>query len=205
MPDLSSFELDRILQSPLVRNGIWVLIAIVGLGILNKLWNWLRRPTGDASPDMAPVVRLELNPTKPLAFPVHVRHLPSRLAAVVVAPWGSGTEAPSVAHIPSLVNNFVPRLSNAIQEHGAVMKVWPKQVSKTGFGHALMRNIHIPGGKWRDSRWCLICGPASVREQRFVIGLVTVFDASNSIDLIRVENDGEWSGVVQVADSRSAS
>lgn len=202
MPDLSSFELFRILQSPLVRIGIWVLVALVGLGILSKLWNWLRRPTGEAAPNRAPVIRLEVQPDKPLVFPVHVRNLPSKLAAVIVAPWGSSSETPTVEQIPSLVNKFVPGLSKAIQEQGPVVAVWPRQVSKTGFGHALMRNIQIPGGKWRDSPWCLVCGPASVREQRFVIGIVTVFDAPNSMELIKMENDGEWPGVVRVADSR---
>ncbi|MEO2036704.1 MAG: hypothetical protein ABGZ35_31905, partial [Planctomycetaceae bacterium] len=153
----------------------------------------------------APIVRLEHQPEKPLKCQVQVRNLSSRLAAVVVAPWGSSTEAPSIGQIPSLINSFVPGLSQAIQEHDPVLKVWPRQVSKTGFGHALMRNIQIPDGKWRDSRWCLVCGPASVHEQRFVIGLVTVFDAPNSMDLIKVQNDGEWSAVVRVADSRNAS
>ena len=108
---------------------------------------------------------------------------------------------PSVGEIPRLVDRFVPGLLDAIQEQDPVVTAWPRQVSRTGFGHALIRKIQIPDGDWRGSRWCLVCGPASREDERFVMGIVTVFDAPNSMDLIRVDNEGEWPAVVRVARS----
>jgi hypothetical protein len=201
MPSLSSFELTEILKSPVARIGVWVLAVLVGLGVLKKLWNWLRQPKGNANPDSALIIRCESQPEKPLAFPVHVRNLSSRLAAVVVAPLGRSTQTPSVGQIPSLIDKFIPGLSKAIEQHGPIVKIWPMQVSKTGFGHALIRHVQIPDDQWRGSRWCIVCGPASLLEQRFIIGFVIELDSPNSMDLISLESDGEWPSIVRVTDS----
>ncbi len=201
MPDLSSFELTEILKSPIGRIGIWVLAVLVGLGILRKLWSWLRRPKCDEDPESALDIRLEHRPEKTLAYSVHVRNLPSRLAAVVVSPLDGRTEVPSIGQVPELVDKFVPGLSKAIEEHDPIVTVWPRQFSNTGFGHALVRHVQIPDDELRGSHWCIVCGPAFLREQRCVIGFVFVSDSPNNMDLIRVANDGEWTSVVHVADS----
>ena len=201
MPSLSAVEFSEFLKSPVGRIGVWVLVGLVGLAILKKLWSWLRPAQGEPSPDPALIIRCESQPEQPHAFPIHVRNISSRLAAVVVAPLGNTTQTPSLGQIPALIDRFIPGLSQAIEQHDPILKVWPKQVSKTGFGHALIKDVQIPDDQWRGSRWGIVCGPASLLEQRFVIGLVVVFDLPNSMDLISLENDGEWPSVVRVTDS----
>ncbi len=196
---LLSFEWTEALESPVGRIAIWVLAVLVGLGIFTKLWNWLRRPQDDEG--STPIIRLESRPEKPVGFPVHVRNLPSRLAAVVVAPLSGSTQVPSVGQIPGLVDKFVPGLSKAVEEHDPIVKDWPRQFSTTGFGHSLVRYVQIPDDEWRGSRWCLVCGPGFLGEQRYVIGFVVAFDSPNNMDLVRVESDNEWTSVVHVADS----
>ena len=201
MPDLSSFDLTEILTSPFGRIGIGVLVVLVGSSILWKLWKWFRPPKTDEGPESAPIIRFESRPEKHFGLSVHVRNLRSRLAAVVVAPLDSRTIVPSVEQVPGLVDKFVPGLSRAIEEHNSIVKVWPRQYSNAGFGHALVRHVQIPDDEWRGSHWCLVSGPAFLREQRCVIGFVIVADSPNNMDLIRVESDGEWTNVLRVADS----
>ena len=198
---LLSFGFTEVLESAIVRVAICVLAVLVGLRILRKLWNWLRRPPGDER--STPIIRLESHPTKPVRFPVYVRNLPSRLAAVVVAPLSGSTQVPSVGQIPRLVDKFVPGLSKAIEEHDPIVKDWPRQFSTQGFGHSLVRYVQIPDDEWRGSRWCLVCGPGFLGEQRYVIGFVIAFDSPNSMDLVRVESDSEWTSLVHVADSEN--
>lgn len=199
MAILSSFKLTEILESPVGRIALWVLIALVGLAILRKLWTWIRPQKSDESPDAALIVRLESPPEKAPTTQVLVRNLSSRLVAIVVAPLGGGGQVQSIGQTLDLVDKLVPGLSTAIDEHEAVVKLWPKQLSSTGFGHALLRYVHIPE-EWRGSRWCAVCGPASLVDQRFLLGLVIVFDSPTNMELISVENDGEWPSVVRVAD-----
>ena len=196
---LLSFELTEVVKSPVGRVVIGVIAVLVVLGILRNLWAWLRRPQADQ--DSAPIIQLESLPEKPHGFPIHVRNLRSRLAAVVVAPLSQSTEVPSVEQIPDLVDKFIPSLSKAMVEHDPIVKEWPRQFSIQGFGHSLVRNVQIPDAQWRGSRWCLVCGPGFVEEQRYLIGLVIAFDSPNNVDLVRVESDGEWTSFVHVADS----
>lgn len=201
MPDLLSFEFNEFLTTPAGKIATWVLALLVGLGILRKLWKWLHPPRSGDSPDSALIIQLEL-PTEILGTrPVHVRNLPCRMAAVVVAPLGGSSQVPSIGQVPGLVDKLVPNLSKAIEEHGPIVKVWPRQFSSSGFGHALLRYVRIPDNEWRGSRWCAICGPAFLQQQRCIMGLVIAFDSTSNMELITLENDGEWPEVVHVAGS----
>ncbi len=203
MPDPKAFDLSQLIDSPVGRIGVAVCVGLVVIVILRTLWSWIRGPKQQADADSPLAIRLDAVSETTPESPVRVRNIPASLAAVVLAPVGKSSEAVTVESIPALADRFVPGLSQVIERQAPQVKLWPRQVSHTGFGHALIKNVQIPDAEWRGSRWCVVSGPAILGEQRFDLGLVVAFGSPNSMDLIKLEDSAEWPGVVQVDGSQS--
>lgn len=127
-----------------------------------------------------------------------VYHVPVRLAVVVIAPLGRESDPPTHSEVPKLLDRIVPGLASALSHDQTIVKIWPRQLSATGFAPYLLRHVRLPGDKGRSSPWCLLAGRTTFGDAAYAIGLALGAAAPNNLGLIAVESEHQWLDVVRM-------
>jgi hypothetical protein len=127
-------------------------------------------------------------------------HVPVRLALIVLAPVGRGSELPQASELPNLLDCAVPGLGSLLGTHGTRIKLWPPQLSTHGFAAALFGNVRLPGDRGKSTPWCTIAGKFMAGERGFLAGLVLRAAAPNSLGQMTLERDTDWLDVLRVKD-----
>lgn len=123
---------------------------------------------------------------------------PVRLAVLVLAPSGRGTQVPDASHLRGVVELLIPGLSEVLDFHQPVFRRWPEQLSAQGFSHAFSTHIELPGDKGKGSPWCSVAGRFDVGEGHLLAGLVCKAAKPNSLGQIVIQHEGLWHDVLRV-------
>jgi hypothetical protein len=125
-------------------------------------------------------------------------NLPVRLAAVVLAPTGRGSELPAGADAAALLDNIVPGLAQIVVLHKPLVRRWPAQLSTQGFSHTLFSNLRLPGDHGKGTPWSVIAGRFEVGGQSILGGLVLCAAGPNSLGQFVIERPGQWLDLLRV-------
>jgi hypothetical protein len=176
--------------------------ALVGLLIVVFVIQRLRR---HRRPPPLPPVNLSVNLAAlgnhgpPPALPtLELYNLPVRLAAVVLAPTGRGSQLPAGMDAAVLVDNIVPGLAQFIEVHKPLVRLWPAQLSTQGFSHTLFANVPLPGDHGKGTPWSVIAGRFETGGQSVLAGLVLCADKPNSLGQFVIERPGQWLDLLRV-------
>jgi hypothetical protein len=207
LADAATDLLDRL--QTLLPEGVpaWAVVAAVGLLVvvvllllLRRLWRALFRRGAppdawdrelDIALDECPL------PTRPPGErQLTVYHYPARLRLIVVAPVGREGEVDATA-VEKLLDRVVPGLGAAAQADRPRVRVWPSQVSHSGFAAAFHRHTPRAADRGEPSRWVLLAGRAVAGRQQMMIGLGLWADEPLSIDRVTLEPH-QWLDVLRL-------
>lgn len=176
---------------------IAVLVGIV-VGIL-----LLNRPKPAPPEPTLPTLDVNTLPVGeiPTQTRLEIYNIPMRLAALVVAPAGRGSELPEPDRLADLLDNLSPGLKNAFHQHQPKLLPWPSQLSSEGFVRAFFRHVPLPGDKGRGTPWCSLAGRIESKDDSVLVGLLCRGASSNSLGQIPIERPSKWLDVVRVRES----
>jgi hypothetical protein len=177
-----------------------LLVLVAVLLVVHRLVKWMGRPPRTVVVDPSLVIDTS---TLPLphgdgAMRVAVYHVPMRLAVVVVAPLGRDAAPPSSDSVLQILDAAVPGLGAVAATDELLVRIWPRQLSATGFAHSLARHVPLPGDKGKGSPWCLVAGRVSLGRQSFAIGLALAAAAPNNLSLVAIESEHQWLDVLRI-------
>jgi hypothetical protein len=125
-------------------------------------------------------------------------HLPVRLAAVVLAPTGRGSQLPAGMQTAAIVDNIVPGLAQILELHQPLIRQWPAQLSTQGFSNTLFSNLRLPGDHGKGTPWSVIAGRFEGGGQNILAGVVLCAAAPNSLGQFVIERPGQWLDLLRV-------
>jgi hypothetical protein len=177
--------------------------ALIGLAIIltfvRQVARWVRKPELGSLTDESFVIDLAALPTaEPGYARLTVYHIPVRLAVVVIAPLGRDANPPRHSEVSKLLDQIVPGLASLLNHDQTIVRIWPRQLSATGFAPSLLRHVRLPGERGRDTPWCLVSGRTAFGGAAFAIGLGLAAAAPNNLGLIVVESEHQWLDVLRM-------
>jgi hypothetical protein len=123
---------------------------------------------------------------------------PVRLAVLVLAPSGRGTQVPDPSRLRGVVELLIPGLSEVLDFHQPVFRRWPEQLSAQGFAHAFSTHVELPGDNGKGTPWCSVAGRFDIGEGHLLAGLVCKAAKPNSLGQMVVQHEGLWHDVLRV-------
>lgn len=134
---------------------------------------------------------------------LHVYHIPVRLGVVVIAPLGRDGKPPAGDDVPELLDHAVPGLGRLLRHDRTQLRLWPVQLSSTGFVHSLSRHVALPGAAGKGTPWCLVAGKVVTGTGQYVIGTALCAAEPNNLGLLSVESEHQWLDVLRISASSS--
>ncbi len=170
--------------------------VIVGLILLGIAWRILfrRKSTFESdSPLAEDLAALGPPPSGPRHYYLHIRGQPGRLRYVVLAPMGKRSLGK-----PETTLELVCRgLGEVAMDDKPRVRLWPPQLSATGFAPSFFRVTRRPGRDGQPSRWVLLAGPARAGGTPILLGLAVQMDTPTDLGQI-VMKENDWNTVLDI-------
>jgi hypothetical protein len=181
----------------------WIIAAIAaGLVVAALVLLKIARSRKKEPLDLEKGLREDLR-TYPAAPASHdprrlsVNGIPGRLRLVVMAPTGKTQENIMPDHVAELLNNVVRGLGAFVMSDKPRIKVWPPQLSITGFAPTFHRLVESPDSVDKPSRWVKLAGPARTGKRPILLGVAVYADEPCQLGDVSVETT-EWGELLEV-------
>ena len=125
------------------------------------------------------------------------RHVPVRLALVVLAPAGR-SGLPAAPELAMLVDQIVPGLGGLLQAHAPKFHVLPPQLSHEGFVRTFFRQIHLPGRDGKGTLWCAAAGRCEIQGMKLNLGLVMRSAGASNLGQEVIADEYGWRDVLAI-------
>jgi hypothetical protein len=200
---ISFSQLESLLNDPNKRQLLLFAAAVMGLAVtlavLRLLMQWLRRPSPPPQADQSFLIDLASLPiAEPGKTQLMVYHVPVRLAVVVIAPLGRDSHAPRHSEVRDLLDHLVPGLAAVMTNDQTLVRIWPQQLSATGFAPTLLRHAPLPSDRGRGTPWCMLAGRTLFGGASFAVGLALAATAPTNLGLINVQSDHQWLEILRM-------
>lgn len=198
----NQLDLDQIADRLPVDLLKYALVALVALVVLYVVWKILSRQRGRL-PQREPKLVIDVDTLgaagPPPAGPrLEHYHVPVRLAAVVLAPAGRAGRLPPRERMGQAFEAIVPGLAEVARTHSSLVRLWPEQLSTSGFAHAFFRHVKLPGDAGKGTCWCSAAGTAKLQGKSIMVGMVMRTDSPNSFGQIVVERETQWLDILRI-------
>ena len=126
-----------------------------------------------------------------------VTGVPVRVRLVVVAPAGKQHDPLTPDDVPAVLDDVLRGLGGIVRADRPRVRVWPPQLSATGFAPTFHRLVASPdaGAEW--SRWVKLAGPARTGRRPILLGLALLADEPLKLGDVQVETT-EWGELLRV-------
>jgi len=114
-----------------------------------------------------------------------------RTRLVVVAPFGKNQSAISADDIPELLDDVLRGLGEVARGDKPRLKVWPVQLSATGFAPTFFRLVTSPDAEGQPSTWVLAAGPARAGSRPILLGIAAQASDPHKLGRLILENK-DW-------------
>lgn len=180
---------------------IGVALSLTALAAL-LLVRRLRRRRSAAEPPQ-PDLSLDIGSLSSAGPPsrgprLELYNIPMRLAVLVLAPTGRGSQLPNEEQVTDLVDQIVPGLMRVVEAHQPVIRRWPVQLSSEGFANTFFANVPLPGNKGKGTPWAGLAGRCEWEGQNFQIGMILCAAAPNSLGQLIVQRESQWLDMLRV-------
>ena len=204
MPDLVQ-RLQRMYQMLSGHQEFWWLIGLlVVLFVVRQFAAFSRRPRRkqqQPSPLDFDVQVIPAPAANDADLRLRVYHIPVKLGFLAIAPLGREVAIPMPAHIPDLLDQALPGLGNVVRHGNSEVRIWPFQLSESGFTHNFGRHVKLPKDGVEASRWCLIAGRITAANRPYMLGLAACAVEPNNLNVVAVESDHHWLDVLRISGS----
>jgi hypothetical protein len=169
--------------------------AVGGVFVLFVVIVFLRRGK-PANPEAGLAEDLSTFPAAPKGqrhYQLLVMSQPVRLRLVVVAPVGKKP----LGKVDSVLEQVFRGLGEVSIDDKPRIRVWPPQLSSTGFAPTFFRLTKRPDPDGKPSRWILLAGPARAGGMPVLIGLGVQTDSPTRTGLVTL-SETQWNEVLRV-------
>jgi hypothetical protein len=125
-----------------------------------------------------------------------VYHVPVRMRVAVVAPLNRALDVDATA-IEKMFDRVVPGLGEIARRDRPKIRIWPQQLSHTGFATAFHRRMRKAEPENFPSRWILVAGRAHMGIQPLLVGFALWADEPNTIGRLTLEPN-KWLDVIRL-------
>src|SRR5262245_29440595 len=190
----------------------WVIVAAAALVLLLLLWaifdRLILRPLfGRRSEPVPGEEHLRVDVEKlPASVPASssrrlvVEGVPARVRLVVLAPLGQGRAHALPDDPTTLFDRVLPGFGAVVRGDGALVKLWPAQVSRAGFAPKFHALVSTPDAADAPSRWVLAAGPVRAGDRQFSLGLALQTDEPCYLGRQTVTPD-RWRWLLRIGDA----
>jgi hypothetical protein len=190
----------------------WLIVAAVAIVALLLLWaicdRLILRPLfGRRTRPLPGEEHLRVDVEKlPAATPAAsarrlvVEGVPVRVRLVVLAPLGQGRAHALPDDPTTLFDRVLPGLAAVVRSDGALVKLWPAQVSRAGFAPKFHTLVSTPDPPDAASRWVLAAGPVRSGDRQFSLGLALEADEPCYLGRQTVTPD-RWTWLLRIRDA----
>jgi hypothetical protein len=175
-----------------------LLVLLILLAIVRRLFRGKRKLQG-GPPDPALFIDLDECPMPadpPGSRRLTVHHQPVRLRFVVLAPMGRDADVDESA-VDKLLDLLLPGLGAVARRDQPMVRIWPAQISQSGFTAAFHRHTPKAAQRGEMSRWVLVAGRAQAGRTMLLIGLGLWADQPNTLDRLTLD-PSQWLDVLRV-------
>src|SRR5262245_35104201 len=172
---------------------IAAVVVLVVAGFLLRsffgLFKAKRKPFGEDDPLKE---NLAEYPPPPRAGPrrLLVQGYNARVRLVVLAPVGKAAKI-DATKADALLEHVVRGLGAVAGQDKPRVRVWPPQLSDSGFTETFLRVVRKPEADNQASRWVLLAGRAKVGQSYVLLGLGLLTDEATNLGKLRPDAD-EW-------------
>ncbi len=182
-----------------------VLSAVALLALVLAIPWWLQRrkrvDLSAAAPLKVNVAALPAEGPPDSGPGLRIYNVPVRCAMLVLAPVGRGASQPTAEAVGEIVDQIVPGLAAVAEAHGAVIKIWPAQLSSHGFLHQFSLNVGLPGDGGKGTPWSSVCGRFEAQGVPYLAGLLLCASRANSLGQFLVERESQWPDMLRVVEA----
>jgi hypothetical protein len=182
----------------------WVAGGAAALAVLAVVVAvlWLRRRR-QGPPPLPEIVAIDLASVGQIGPPesgpeLRCYGLRVRVAVLVLAPSGRLREVPAGVERSAMIDQVVPGLAKVVAAHGALVYVWPPQLSPRGFANAFFTAVKLPGDRGKGTAWCSAAGKFEADGEQYMAGMALCAAKPNSLSQFVVEIPGEWLELLRV-------
>lgn len=180
---------------------IGVLAALCFLLILNTaLRRWRKSAIETASSELLEeVFSYPPSPNLPAdAKPLVLYGLPVRLRLVVLGPMGKDAGEISANDVDQIMERMVPGLSARLRMDMPRIRLWPTQLSQSGFIAAFRRNTPLPDVEVKLRSWVLVVGKVLLDGKPIAVGLAMQSTEPNTFGPIVLQHAHQWMEVLRI-------
>jgi len=179
-------------QTAILYAVVILLGLIIGGAVVRRIFR--RRRPGRLPPlDLSIDVSTLAAEGPPPGLPIlEYQGIPVRVAAVVLAPAGRARPVPPREMWPQLFDAVFPGFSRVVESHGPVIRVWPPQLSESGFAHRFFAEVKFPGTPGQAMPWCAVAGPVRFQDQSVLLGLVFRTEEPTVLGTEAVDSPTGW-------------
>jgi hypothetical protein len=164
--------------------------------VLLVLIVFLRRPRKGVDPESGLSEDLATFPPAPRGhrhYQLLVMNQPVRLRLVVIAPVGKKP----IGKFDSVLEQVFRGLGEVSIDDKPRIRVWPPQLSSSGFAPTFFRLTRRPEPDGKPSRWILLAGPARAGSMPVLVGLAVQTETPTKTGLVTVD-ETQWGEVLRV-------
>jgi hypothetical protein len=122
-----------------------------------------------------------------------VMNQPVRLRLVVIAPVGKKT----IGKVDSALEQIFRGLGEVAIDDRPRVRIWPPQLSTTGFPPTFFRLVKRPDPDGKPSRWILLAGPARAGNTPVLLGLAVQAETPSKLGLVTM-TETQWGEVLRI-------
>src|SRR5262245_10222339 len=178
---------DLLLYGGIAAGVVLVLLILAAL---------LRRGERPVAPEAGLGEDLSTYPPAPKGqrhYQLSVMNQPVRLRLVVVAPVGKKP----VGKVDSVLEQVFRGLGEVSIDDKPRVRVWPPQLSTSGFAPTFFRRTKKPEPEGKPSRWVLLAGPARSGQTPVLLALACQTDEPTRMGSITM-TEAQWNQVLRV-------
>ena len=132
-------------------------------------------------------------PKGPRHYQLYVMNQPARLRLVVIAPVGKKT----VGKVDSALEQIFRGLGEVSFDDKPRIRIWPAQLSTTGFAPTFFRLTKSPDAEGKASRFVMLAGPARAGAMPVLLGLVVEVEERSKLGKLTM-TETQWGEVLRV-------
>lgn len=163
--------------------------------LLLFLFNLVRSGGKKKQPDQEVGLREELweypDPPPPGLSHLFCEGLSVRLRLIVMAQTGTGGNEITADEIPGLLEHVLRGLGGFVETDKPRLRVWPPQLSISGFAPRFFRLVQSPDKEGESSNWILAAGSHRVGNKVLLLGMALYSEQPTTHTRLLLENK-EW-------------
>ena len=173
-------------------------LGVVGIGaflVLLILFAMLRRGK-TVEPEASLEEDLSTLPPAPKGqrhYQLYVMNQPVRLRLIVIAPVGKKT----VGKVDSALEQIFRGLGEVSFDDKPRIRIWPAQLSTTGFAPTFFRLTKSPDVEGKPSRFVMLAGPARAGAMPVLLALVVEVEERSKLGKLTM-TETQWGEVLRV-------